>query len=242
MMDRLSDNREFDVIGSRHYFAGAHLRAAQLMAANCRERELAALKAALEEGPDGLPTIDYDVRSYAVCAIVEAAAFVEARVNELWHAAIEATPEVTGGGLAGLPESQIAAIRALAEEDRADRQPVLDKLDETLFRVTGSRIEKGTRPWEDVAALMKLRDAFVHFKPEQQWDNEAHALEKRLRSLVPANPLLQGAKPWFPHHVLSAGVAQWACEKSAELISQWEHELGLTASYEDIALIITEAD
>jgi hypothetical protein len=227
----------YDVIGTRHYFAGAHMRAARLMVSHCHEREQLAVEARQDESP----TVDYDVRSYAVCAIVESAAFLEARVNEVWHAVLEPIRATASHRLAGLNDEQIDAIRDLAGGERADRLPVMDKLDQTLVCVTGRGIDKGQRPAQDVSGLLKLRDAFVHFKPELQWDNEAHALEKRLIDLVPINPLMQGATPWFPHHVLCAGVAKWACDKSAELIHDWEQALGLTNSYSiEDALIVTE--
>ncbi|WNG83791.1 hypothetical protein C6A86_009115 [Mycobacterium sp. ITM-2016-00316] len=228
---------QYDVIGTRHYFAGAHIRAARLMASQCRERE----RAVLEMRRGELPTVDYDAESYAVCAIVESAAFLEARVNEIWFAATEPIRASASQRLAGLEDKQVDAIRDLAEREGSDRLPVIDKLDQTLICATGRGIEKGRRPAQDVRGLVKLRDAFVHFKPKLQWDNEAHALQKRLIQLVPPNPLMQGAKPWFPHHVLCAGVAQWACDKSAEFIHQWEQALGLTNTYSiEYALIITE--
>lgn len=236
-MGESSSKPTYDVIGTRHYFAGAHIRAARLMASQCRERESAVLDARRNE----TPTVDYDVQSYAVCAIVESAAFLEARVNEIWYAASEPIRAMASQRLAGLRDEQVDAIRGFAERDGSDRLPVIDKLDETLMCATGRGIDRGNRPGQDVCGLVKLRDAFVHFKPKLQWDNEAHDLQTRLTALVPKNPLMQGGKPWFPHHVLCAGVAQWACDKSAELIQQWEQGLGLTNSYSiEYALIITE--
>jgi hypothetical protein len=227
----------YDVIGTRHFFAGAHIRAARLMALQCRERE----RVVLETRRDALPTVDYEAESYAVCAIVESVAFLEARVNEIWFAATEPIPAMASQRLAGLEDQHIVAIRNLAEREGSDRLPVIDKLDQTLFCATGRGIDKGTRPAQDVCGLVKLRDAFVHFKPKLQWDNEAHDLQKRLTQLVPKNALMQGAKPWFPHHVLCAGVAQWACDNSADFIHKWEQALGLTNSYNiEYALIITE--
>ncbi|MEC4857116.1 hypothetical protein R2325_16180 [Mycobacteroides chelonae] len=232
-----SDKLTYDVIGTRHYFAGAHIRAAQLMASHCRERERAVLVAL--EG--ALPTFDYDVQSYAVCAIVESAAFLEARVNEIWHAASEPIRESASQRLAGLSDQQVDAIRDLAKGKRARNLPVIEKLHETLVCVVGRGIDKEQRPAMDVSGLLKLRNAFVHFKPKLQWDNEAHDLEDLLIDLVPKNPLMQGATPWFPHHVLCAGVAQWACDKSAELIHDWEQSLGLTNSYSiEYGLIVTK--
>ena len=202
MSDSL-DKPKYDRIRTRHYFAGEHLRAAQLMAKRCTERELLVLEIRGGE----LPAVDSEVRSYAVCAIAEAVAFLEARVNEVWQAAQEPKLEMASQRLAGLDDSQTDAVRTVATECGADRLGIFEKLDSTLFGVAGQHLQKGRRPGQDVYGLIKLRNALIHFKVEPQWDDETHKLEKQLRHLLPPNPLLQGAKPWFPHHVLCAGVA-----------------------------------
>ncbi|MBU8818775.1 hypothetical protein KL864_23050 [Mycolicibacterium goodii] len=145
--------------------------------------------------------------------------------------------------LAGLDAARIEAIGQLAGKDGADRLPVIEKLDKTLRRTTGEGIGKGHGLGQRACSLVKLRDAFVHFRPERQWDNEAHRLEKMLKPVVPQNPLLPGASPWFPHHALSAGVAQWACDVADGLIADWEERIGLTNRVElDGALIIVEGN
>lgn len=207
------------------------------MASHCQESE----RLAVEAHQGGRPTIDYDVQSYAVCAIVESGAFVEARLNEIWLAAREPNRALTTSRLAGLDDDQIDAIRDLAGRKDSERKNVVSKLSDTLACVDKGSIDKELSPGRDVWGLTQLRNALVHFKPELQWDNEVHTLEEMLIGLVPGNPLMQKAKPWFPHQVLCAGVALWACEKSTELILDWEKALGLTSSYStEHAMIIVE--
>jgi hypothetical protein len=205
------------------------------MAGRCQQRE-----AHLVSDP---PTIvlDYEVRSFAVAAIMGAAAFLEARVNEVWFDATETGPGEEYERLSGLSADSIDSIRALALDPKWERSlRTLEKYAETA-KCLGKSLAMGLRPGQDVTALLKLRHAFVHFRPEQHWDNEEHALEVLMKKLVPANPLMQGANPWFPHHPLCAGVADWACEKAVAFVDEWEMALCLTRSYKtDLPLFITE--
>jgi hypothetical protein len=71
----------------------------------------------------------------------------------------------------------------------------------------------------------------VHFKPEMFWDDDVHTLELLIKPRVPVNPLMEGAGPWFPHHLLCSGVARWAWENSVELVEEWGQSLGLVLDY-----------
>ena len=61
--------------GRHQYFAAEHIRAAKLMAYKCRQRED-------ERLTEELPFVDFEVRSYALAAIMESVAFLEAVINE----------------------------------------------------------------------------------------------------------------------------------------------------------------
>jgi hypothetical protein len=78
-----------------------------------------------------------------------------------------------------------------------------------------------------VDALIRLRNDMVHFKPKLQWVDDVHKLEKMLRPRIGENPLFDGT-PWFPHHVLTAGCAQWAYDKVREFAHLWWGQIGIT--------------
>lgn len=70
-------------MGSRPRFARRHLRAARQMAELCKERET-------ELVAKGQTVPSARVQSFAVSAIAESVAFLEALVNEIWQYAIDA--------------------------------------------------------------------------------------------------------------------------------------------------------
>lgn len=212
-------------VGTHIYFARDHLRAAQFMAESCQRRE----QRCVEDGRTG---IDSETRSYALAAIMEAVAFLEAALNQLWHQAIEYGATMSSPYLEGLDQPVVNLLRELGGNNRVERAlGILEKYDLTLLCAGREPIDKGRTPGQDVKALINARNALVHYKPELHWEDEAHNLETQLRHLVPPNPLMKGGGPWFPHHLLCAGVAQWACAKSVELVDEWNQTLGLKLDY-----------
>ena len=212
-------------VGTHQYFAGEHLDAAKFMADSCQRREQQCEQ-------DGRTGIDLEARSYALAAIVESAAFIEAVVNELWHDADKYGANMSSPYLEGLDQHSVNLLRELGTKSRVERSlTVLEKYDLTLLCAGKNPIDKGRNPGQDVKALIKARNALVHFKPELHWEDDVHALEQQIKPRVPINPLMKGAGPWFPHHLLCSGVAHWAWEQSVELVEEWRQSLGLVRDY-----------
>jgi hypothetical protein len=213
-------------VGVRQYFAAEHLWAARLMAHLCRERE----DQLVREGAHGL--VDYHVRSYALTAIAESVALLEAQVNEVWQGAADTEPGADNHRLRGLSAAAIAMLRELRQNPKVERSlSVLDKYAVALTCASKTPLDRSHFPYQDVNALIGLRNAFVHFKPEMHWTDEVHDLEARIKHLVPENPLMRGTVPWFPHQPLCAGVARWAWESCMTFADQWHAQLGLEVSY-----------
>lgn len=208
-------------LGMHQYFAGEHLGAARLMAERARERE----DYCLSRGELG---VDWDLRAYTLAAISESVAFLEAAVNEFLGQVLsfsDGDPR-----LAGIPPGTVESLQAKGAADKPtiDKMPILDKYDVTLESAERSKLNRGARPCQDVAALIAARNALVHYKTEMQWSAVEHAIEKRLKHLVPKNPMFPpDAVPWFPHHLLSAGVAEWAWQVSLAMYQQWRGALNM---------------
>jgi hypothetical protein len=214
-------------VGARHYFAAEHLWAARLMATRCRERENRRVA-------EGFTGIDYEVRSYALTAITESVAFLEARVDEVLLDAADSQTGAVPSRLEGLDAKTVDALRVDMGDPKLEKRPTLEKYDHVLSRASVAP-QKGRIPHQDVGAIADLRNAFSHFQPELQWEDEVHSLEKRLKvPRVPTNPLLPGPQStWFPHQPLCAGFAEWAWRSCVQLVDEWEHALGLRYSYRD---------
>jgi hypothetical protein len=213
-------------VGVRQYFAAEHLWAARLMAHLCRERE----DQLIEKGTLG---VDYHVRSFALTAISESVALLEAHVNQICQDATDAESDDSDHWqLRGLGSDARAKTRELWTEENERSLSVLDKYAVTLTFV-GEKLDKGGRPYQDVKALIPLRNALLHFKPELQWIDEVHRVEEQVKHLVPENPLMRGTVPWFPHHPLCAGVARWAWQSCMQFADEWHAQMGLEVSYRD---------
>lgn len=215
-------------VGVRQYFAGEHLWAARFMALRCRERE-----DQLHRG--NFKGVDYEVRSFALTAIMESVAFLEAAINEVWQGILASTSDSAARSrLPGLSDEILTRLqRELGSAPQLDRSlSTLAMYNLVLLGAGQPRLDTSQRPGQDVVALIPLRNALMHYKPETHWTDQKHPLEKQLAHLVPANPLMEGSKPWFPHHVLSAGVAEWAWKACHQLTDQWQERLG----FDDIIL------
>lgn len=213
-------------VGVWQPFAPHHLWAARLMAHLCRQREN-------QRVAEGFKGVDLQIWSFAVSAIMESVALLDARVNEVWEGAASPEPAAkpTIAGLTDETVDMLAALRRTPSLEQSLR--TLEKFDVVLACANKPPIDKSRAPYQHVQPLIRLRNALVHFTPEMQWSDEVHRLEKRLAHLIPKNPLLEGARPWFPHQTLCAGVAEWAWQACKLLIDEWQTELGLTYSFFD---------
>lgn len=211
-------------IGVRQYFAAEHLWAARLASGLCREAE----KAVVKEGFSG---VDYRVRSFALMAITESVAFLDAYVSEIWQDAADAEPGTTNPRLDGMTEETKMLLRELRQYDAVERSlRLLEKFDAVLHAARKGKVDKRRHPYQDVQPLIQLRNALIHFKPETQWSDEEHKLKKRLQHRLRENPLLRNTQPWFPHQPLCADGAEWAWRSSLAYAEEWREQLGLTLS------------
>jgi hypothetical protein len=208
-------------VGVRDYFTTEHLWNTRYMAQLCTERES-------ELAAEGFRGIDRAVRAFALGAILEAVAFLEALVNCMWQDAVDDDPKSSNRNhrLNGLSEKSIARLRELWRNDRVERSlSVLDKYQVALTCVDQPPMNLGEAPGQIVAAIILFRNDLVHFKPKIQWTDEVGRLEQRLRPRLADNPLLH-PNPWFPHHMLSASGANLAYENSRAFAESWWKRMG----------------
>lgn len=209
-------------VGVRDYFSMEHLWNARHNAQLCAEREATLVN-------EGFQGIDRAVRAFALGAILESVAFLEALVNSTWQDAADHDPAAPNRNprLEGLSEQSIVRLRELWRNDRVERSlSVLDKYQVALTCVDQEPISLGEAPGQIVSAIILFRNDMLHFKPKVQWSDELHRLEKRLRPHIAENPLLPNTNPWFPHHMLSASGANLAYEKSREFAEVWWQRMG----------------
>ncbi|HEY7568401.1 MAG TPA: hypothetical protein VH762_12560 [Gemmatimonadaceae bacterium] len=163
-------------------------------------------------------------RSYVSGAILSAAAFLEASVNELY---LE---------LNGLKSSERTRLprRVLAVLGRfwsdIERAPVLHRYQVVLMVADAERFDERRAPFQDADSLMKLRDALVHFRPERpESRRRLRTLEQRLRTRFEPNPLALADSDWFPDLCLSAACAEWAVQAADAFTEDFCKRMALPA-------------
>ncbi len=109
-----------------------------------------------------------------------------------------------------------------------ERKKTLDKFDMALLLKQRAKLTRGTRPAQDVVALISLRDSLVHFKPE--WANEqgTHArVAELLRNRFALSPFLSESESIFPRRWASRGCARWAVDSAVDFLLAFESSSGI---------------
>lgn len=144
-------------------------------------------------------------RAYVIAAVLAAAAFLEASINELY---LEVQDHLVNGNPAN--RRRVLAVPAHFWSEVA-RPPILHKYQLALVVADAEPFDEGRSPFREVDGLVALRDALVHGRHE--W-RDSHGrrqnLERRLRAKFPHNALAKEGDPEFPDQLLGAGCAMWA--------------------------------
>jgi hypothetical protein len=193
---------------------------------------LADLAKQIEDRHTGTARFDHEHRAYMLSSIVSAVGFLEAMINELFQDAYDDhAPD--GGAITPLNTN---TRQLMAEYWRAieqgERGRILDKY-QTLLRFAGQPVmEEGKQPFQDVNLARQLRNAIVHFRPQDLSANEAAKIEKQLRGKFPDNRLMAGAaNPWWPDHCLGWGCADWAMRSVTALADHVVNAVGIRPNY-----------
>jgi hypothetical protein len=197
----------------KHCFSRQHLVAARQFASQAASVEA---KTALTE------TDRSEHRAYVTGAVVFSAAFLEASINELYLEAKDG-PQQSLGGLSPQQISMLSAVWEVVEQHQ-----VLGKYQIALELCGQSRFAAGAEPFQGTAALIKTRNALIHYKPEYDHELDVHKdLENRLMGRFNLNPHYGPGNLWFPHRCLSAGCAQWVTDQAATFMTDFCQRLGI---------------
>ena len=155
-----------------------------------------------------------EILAQATAAVLISVAALEAYVNELFidHEKV-------------LPELRVEVMTKLWE--LYELKPPLEKLEFALLLKQGQPFDRGAKPYQDVAALIKLRNGLVHFKPEWFDQQKEHAtLSTILAAKVKSSPFLL-AEPLFPRAWAGSNCTIWAVRSVSQLIVEFERRAGI---------------
>lgn len=178
----------------RQEFFRQHLLAAHLFAQEARAIE------ALEDCVHDDEAIERH-RAFVVGAIMMAAAFVEASINEFHRDLVERLPD----GAIALRRQPRLPRPAWGERPRALRHYQV-----ALILADAERFDESRAPYRDVELLLILRDLLSHGFEPRVADQARRLVEDRLRSAFDENCLAPTGARWFPERCLGAGCTAWA--------------------------------
>ena len=104
---------------------------------------------------------------------------------------------------------------------------IIDKFDLALLLREAGSLDRGISPTQDVALLIRLRNALTHFKPEWFDEQQEHAkLSARLAGRFSPSVFFQG-EPIFPRGWATHGCTAWAVKSAIHFIGGFESQAGL---------------
>src|ERR1051326_2906470 len=155
-----------------------------------------------------------EILAQATAAVMIAVAGLESYANELFidHEQI-------------FPELRVDVVAKLWE--LYERKPILDKFELALLLKQARSFNHGARPYQDVEALVKLRNGLVHFKPE--WFNEQEEdakLSNRIKPKIESSRFVPSG-PLFPLAWAGSSWTMWAVRSVIDFISEFERRVGI---------------
>lgn len=146
----------------------------------------------------------------ASAVVFSAVAALEAYANELFIDHSKVFPE--------LRDEVMAKLWQLYEQ-----KPPLEKYEFALLLKQGPEFDRGSSPYQDVAALIKLRNGLTHFKPEWLGEQVEHArLSAILAHRARLGPFFPLTEPLFPRGWASHDTAVWAIKSVVSFILKFE--------------------
>ncbi len=220
---------------ARTYFSIQHIQSAALFSR---------LSAAAEKRYTGSFSDDLiaENNAYVTGCIFASISFLEALINELYSDAAETPPEFKEATINKLNEEYRQALANEWQEGKIRRVRMLRKYQKALTVGMKNTFSENDPPFAEIAILVALRNALVHFNPEsvvtfsdiEDLPMTEQDIEKKLKGRFDLNPLFAGATSFFPNKCLSHGCAKWAMQSSLKFADSFFERLQIEAPYEHV--------
>lgn len=165
------------------------------------------------------------VRGHSMSAVISAAGFIEAIVNEVFANVADWQPGHSGRE--GLADETVDTMRRRWNGPTFSRYCwVLKKYQIALTAAGKAKLDTGRQPYKDADVLVILRNLLMHYKPPQWQGDKPVLIENELKNKFPGNQLAPGGL-WYLDECLGAGCAQWACTTCVEIVDTWWQTMGI---------------
>ena len=174
-----------------------------------------------------------NIQANAIAAVLTSVAALEAYANELFVDHAEVFPQLRLDIMAKLWELY-------------EQKPILEKYDFALLLRQGNAFDRGASPYQDIAALIRLRNALTHYKRnalthyKPEWSNEqvehakvSHALKNRakvshaLKNRAVASSFFPVTDSLFLRAWASHGTTRWAVRSVVSFVLDFEQRASL---------------
>lgn len=164
-------------------------------------------------------------------AVISAATFLEAMVNELYTDAEEEHGLTRDGYLAPLDPN---TVRLMADYWNVTdgRASVLDKYRMLLSFAGCEPLDRGAEPYQSAALLIGLRNRIVHYRPQTMTHDTVVQGERQLSTMFEQNQLHPNAGTWWPNRALGGGCARWSHESATAFADEVASRLGIVPNYQ----------
>jgi hypothetical protein len=176
---------------------------------------------------------EFEYRSCVIASVSASVAFLEATANEV-VASVEYDNLNVGGDLSVEKRRQLAGLRDSVEDART-----LDAFQIVLAATGNAVFDRGAQPYQDAAAIVRLRNELVHYKPK--WREAAtpnagmnETIAKQLNGKFKTNPFTGEGNSFFPDKCLSAGCAGWSWLSALALADEFFRRLGVGPPYDHL--------
>lgn len=118
---------------------------------------------------------------------------------------------------------------------RLGSMSALDKYQAALELIGVDLFDKGADPFQSVAVVIEIRNAFVHYVPEEavtytrvpDLDVDQRIKKKLIKYKLRTNPIVGKQAMYFPDQILSADLCVWSLKSSIDFASQFLTKIGL---------------
>ena len=210
---QLEDTRSEIGLRTKSAFAVQHLMAAARFSRMCGKIEL-------ENIGNPLGAFFDEQTSYVSATVMLSVASMESNINEYFSDVENNFPELS-------EETRSVAFELI------EKKSILEKYQYALTFKNREKISTSDQPFQNVSALIKLRNALVHFKPEWHDEQKEHKkLEQQLQGKFSINPAIEESGVFFPQQCISYGCTQWAVHTSLNFMKEFSSISGLIFRFE----------
>ena len=171
---------------------------------------------------------------HVISAVLNAATFLEAMINELFTDASDRHGLTGDGYLAPLDNRTVELMAAWWGETDKGFDRTLTKYQLLLDFAGKDKLDRGTEPYQSAKLLLALRNAIVHYRPSTVYADEEHTLARKLKGKFAANGLLGSGGPWWPNGALGAGCGAWAIDSAQRLADEVSARVGIVPNYQRV--------